>query len=259
MKRLLGGLALGVSTILVPSVVQATPSTTFWAPSTASCQGFAVPHITYDTYFGKGPAAGAQGAPNYPIDTGLTMGIIPSNKVQAEVGFDALLPSQDPLYLNAKVCTPENSLFKNAPGISVGVYNVGFKDDVTNYNVLHVMFQKSLPVGGYVAAGFYHGFNSVLMTNSEGKVVKTGAMLGAVSPDIKIGLKGLQKINVAADAQTGKNVLGGWGFGTNIYFAENVSVLVGPVFYFDKALQPGGRGHLWSMQLDIDLPLGRSK
>ena len=93
-------------------IASATPSTTFWAPSTASCQAAGVPHITYDTYFGKGPAAGSQGAPNYPIDTGLTIGLIPSNKVQAEAGFDALLPSQDPLFLNAKLCTPESSLSK---------------------------------------------------------------------------------------------------------------------------------------------------
>lgn len=65
---------------LVPSLVRATPSTTYWAPSTASGQAWKTPHVTYDTYFGKGPAAGSQGAPNYPIDTGLTMGILPSSK-----------------------------------------------------------------------------------------------------------------------------------------------------------------------------------
>jgi hypothetical protein len=40
---------------LVPSLVRATPSTTYGAPSTANCQAFGVPHVTYDTYFGKGP------------------------------------------------------------------------------------------------------------------------------------------------------------------------------------------------------------
>ena len=49
------------------------------------------------------------------------------------------------------------------------------------------------------------------------------------------------KINVAADVQTGKNVIGAWGFGTKVYFADNVSLLLGPVFFFDEALQPGGR------------------
>jgi hypothetical protein len=241
----------------VPNAAHATPSTTFWAPSTATCQARGVPHVTYDTYFRKGPAAGSAGAPNYPIDTGLTAGFLPFTKVQGELGFDLLLPSQDPLFLNFKLCTPESALFKGSPGFSVGMYNVGFNDNVTNYNVLHVMGQKALPVGGYVAVGLYHGFNDALFTNSNGEQVKTGAILGAASPDLQIGLKGLRKVNLVADVQTGKNVLGAWGFGTNLYFADNVSLLVGPVFFLDSHLQPGSSKYMWSAQLDIDIPFGK--
>jgi hypothetical protein len=250
---------VGAGMTVMPAPASATPSTTFWAPSTASCQARGVPHITYDTYFWKGPAAGAAGAKNYPIDTGLTMGVLPYNKIQAEVGYDLLLPSQDPVgfYVNGKVCTPESTLFSGSPGISFGFYNVGFKEDVTTYNVMHLMVQKALPIGGYVAAGVYHGLNTVLFTNSEGDVVKTGAMVGWGSPDLQIGRRGLRKINFAVDVQTGKNVLGGWGFGPYIYFADNVSLLVGPTLFFDSDLQPGGSKYLWSVQLDIDLPLGR--
>lgn len=129
------------------SYAQATPSTTYWAPSTATCQAWKVPHITYDTYFGKGPATGSQGAPSYPIDTGLTMGVFPFEKIQAEVGFDLLLPTQDPYLLNGKLCTPESAWFEGSPGFSVGIYNLGFSHNVTDYNVLHAMVQKSIPGG----------------------------------------------------------------------------------------------------------------
>jgi hypothetical protein len=257
MKSLARACAALPIAVLVPSLAYATPSTTFWAPSTASCQARGVPHVTYDTYFWKGPAVGAQGAPGYPIDTGLTAGLLQFKKLQAEAGFDLLLPSPEPWFLNGKLCTPESSLFTGSPGISFGFYNVGFKKDVTNYNVLHLMFQKALPTGGYVAAGVYRGFNRTLLTNSDGKVVQTGAMIGAGSPDIQIGLKGLKKLNVVGDVQTGKNVLGAWGFGTTLYFADNVSLLVGPVFFFDKNLQPGASKYMWTAQLDIDIPLGR--
>jgi hypothetical protein len=74
-----------------------------------------------------------------------------------------------------------------------------------------------------------------------------------------LGLKGLPKVVVIADVQTGKNVLGGGGAGVTFYFNDYVSLIVGPVFYFDKALQPGGAGHLWTTQLDIDVPLGKAK
>lgn len=82
-------------------------------------------------------------------------------------------------------------------------------------------------------------------------------MIGFLSPDVQIGLKGLKKINFAADLQTGKNVLGAWGFGANIYFADNVSLLLGPVFFLDKEMQPGGRRAMFSAQLDIDIPFGK--
>ena len=258
MNKTLRNLGLGLlGWMLIPAGADATPTTTFWSPATASCQARSVPHITYDTYFGKGPAAGSPGAPNYPIDTGLTVGVLPFDKIQAEVGFDLLLPTQDPFYLNFKACTPESSLFPGSPGLSVGMYNMGTKGGVTDYNVLHVMAQKALPKGGYVAAGVYHGFSDALFVNSDGDTVKTGALIGYLSPDLQIGLKGLKKINVAADVQTGKNVLGAWGFGVNVYFADNVSLLLGPVFFLDKNLQPGGKRALFSAQLDIDIPLGK--
>ena len=261
-RGVIKSLAIAVAGIaFVPTPAVATPSTTYWAPSVATCQAKYVPHITYDTYYGKGTPPPGAGAATYPIDTGLTMGVLPWDKVQAEVGYDLLLPSADPifLFLNAKVCTPESSLFKGSPGISVGIYNVGFHKDVTDYNVLHLMFQKTLPVGGYIAAGIYHGLSDALFTNSDGEVVKTGAMVGWSSPDIKVGLKGLQKIDIIADIQTGKNVLGGGGFGATIYFTDTVSLIVGPVFYFDRKLQPGGARYLWTTQLDIDIPLGKTK
>src|SRR5207244_5739106 len=109
---------MSAAAVLIPAAAWATPSTTYWAPSVATCQPFAVPHITYDTYYW------ANGA--YPIDTGLTMGIVNSSKVQAEVGYDLLFPGSNPtqFYLNSKLCITENTLAKRAPAISVGIYNI---------------------------------------------------------------------------------------------------------------------------------------
>jgi len=245
--------------VLVPAAAHATPSTSYWTVSTANCQAKGVPHVTYDTYYAKGTPPPAAGARTYPIDTGLTIGVLPSNKVQAEVGYDLLRPSSDPVFffVNAKLCTPESSLFKGSPAIGGGIYNVGFKKNVTNYNVPYVMAQKALPKNGYVSAGVYHGSNDVLFTNSDGEIVKTGAIIGFFSPDIPVGLKGLNKLNVTADVQTGKNVLGGGGAGLYLYFNQYISLLVGPVWFTDRALQPGGAKYLWTTQLDVDIPLGK--
>lgn len=248
MKRLKRKFFYGAfSGLLFPMVALATPSTTYWAPSTALCQAWAVPHLTYDTYFTKGAG--------YPVDAGITSGFLPFDKIQGEAGFDLLYPSQEPLYFNGKLCTPESSMFHGSPALSFGIYNVGTKADMTDYNVFHVMAQKSLPFGGYLAAGLYRGMNRTLFTNSDGEVVQTGLMAAVVSPDLQIGLSGLKKVNFAADVQTGKNVLGAWGFGSNIYFADHVSLLTGPVFFLDRNLQPGRQDFMWTLQLDIDVSL----
>ena len=80
-------------------------------------------------------------------------------------------------------------------------------------------------------------------------------MIGWISSDIPVGLTGLKKINLAADVQTGKNGLGAGGGGVYFYFNDYVDLLTGPVFYTDKALQPGGKSMLWTLQLDVDIPL----
>ena len=54
--------------------------------------GVEAPHVTYDTYFGKGPAAGSAGAPNYPIDTGLTMGSCPRASCRRKSGSMPCFP-----------------------------------------------------------------------------------------------------------------------------------------------------------------------
>jgi hypothetical protein len=66
-----------VTALVCVRIASATPSTTYWAPSVATCQAKYVPHITYDTYYGKGTPPPGLGAPTYPIDTGLTMWILP--------------------------------------------------------------------------------------------------------------------------------------------------------------------------------------
>src|SRR5262249_45943507 len=146
------GLAIAGLTI-APSAAFATPSTTYWAPSVATCQARNVPHVTYDTYYGK--------KSEFPVDTGLTMGILPSDKVQAEVGYDIMLPGRDPtqFYLNAKVCVGESTLFKGAPAIGVGISNWGFKKAVTDYDIAYVVAQKALPFGEFLAVGGYHGMS----------------------------------------------------------------------------------------------------
>ncbi|HKA87673.1 MAG TPA: hypothetical protein VKE22_08415 [Haliangiales bacterium] len=246
--------------LLTPGIARATPSTTYWAPSTTYVQPFLIPHITYDTYFGKGVFAGQAGSPIYPVTTGIEMGVLPWKELQLELGFDLLLPSEDPFLFNAKLGTPEDIFFPGSPSLSLGIFGVGTKGDATNYDILHAMVQKNLPWGGYVAAGAYYAVGpEVLWTSSEGNVNRAGFMGAISAPDINVNIPGLKKIVPVADIQTGKNAFGAAGFGLYFYFTDTIDLLTGPVFFFDKALQPGSSSFLWTVQLDIDVTLFASE
>ena len=249
MKKFLRLLAMA-SILCVASTARATPSTMVWAPSTAAFQGYLVPHITYDTYFSKGAGKIA------PVDTGVTMGVLPFEKINAEAGFDLLLPGNDPLLLHGKIGTPEGALFDGAPGLALGIFGVG-TTDATSYDMLYAQVGKTIPrIGGYVSVGGYYAVGKeALFRSSTGETNKAGFIGGITAPDLNVNLSWLKKIVLAGDVQTGRNVFGAGGLAVSFYFTDAIAVLTGPIFFIDSALQPGGSNFMWTVQLDVDLPL----
>jgi hypothetical protein len=250
-KKALEALAVAALVTMARSA-SATPSTTFWTPATTYTQPHLVPHVTYDTYFGE------QGS--YPIDTGITMGVLPFEKLQGEVGFDLFYPgyTKNAFLLNAKVTLPEGALGAYVPGISLGVQNVGFEKDVNDLYLVHGTLGKTLPIG-VVALGAYYGVNRKLIVDETGKEQQAGLMVSWTSPDIKVGKPGLDKIVLLADAMTGKSAFGAIGGGIGVYFTPAIAVLAGPVFFLNEDVQPGTAPWLFSLQLDVDVDLFRPK
>jgi hypothetical protein len=248
----LGGMLLGAQ------AARATPSTVWWTPATTYVQPYLTPHITYDTYFGENGS--------YPVDTGIQIGILPYEKVQAEVGFDlnygpGVVYTKSALYLNAKLGLTEGAFGEWFPGISAGIYGVGLQTDKakpapSNLNILHAELGKTLGAYGTGVIGFYTG-NKDLLLDENGKSAESGFMASYTSPDVPMNRVGLEKINFFADLQTGKSALGGWGFGIGLYFTPAIDVLTGPVFLLNDKVQPGGAKVLWSVQLDVDLDFAK--
>lgn len=231
---------------------QATPSTTFWTPSTPYTQPYLVPHLTYDTYFGE------MGA--YGIDTGVTIGVLPFETVNAEVGFDLLYPgyTQAGFSLNGKVTLVEGKLAPWQPAVSVGIGNIGFTS-ATNLNLLHAHVGKTFPVIGQIGAGVYTGLNDKILVDADGNKENTGFFLHWMGPEFAVDLPGLKKIIPAADFQSGKNMLGAVGGGLYFYFTDAIDLLVGPVFFLEPKLQPGQSDWLFTAQIDVDFDLRKKK
>lgn len=231
---------------------RATSSSTVWTPMTLDIQSFGVLHWGVDNYFTAFRKA-SNGAGDFPTDAGLTVGILPFEKLQMEVGVDLLEPSDYPVSFNAKLGAPEGTLFSGAPALQVGIVNAGTKKGVNDYNVLYGVVGKSFPGVGRFSIGPYTG-NSKLLVDGHGKKENSGFMAAFDHGFRPVkGADGAEfnRFVVAADYASGKNALGGGALGLYYFFTKDISLLVAPVWFNEEAIN--GK-HKWTIQLDINVP-----
>jgi len=244
-----------VTVLLCPvlaGTAHATPSTQVWIPST-DVQPFKSFHFGFDTYIRANANDDGSRTPAI-VDLGLTAGVLPFQKIQAEVGFDLIDQAdpfgKSPLYFNAKVATPEGAWAKWSPAVAVGGYNFGTKSDVTDVNIVYGLVAKTLPVVGRLSAGYY-GLNkdatlaTVFDANGE-KGDESGVLLSWDRTMTEIS----DKLWLAVDYQGGDNAYGALNFGLSWAFAKNVSVIFGYDIYNDKAR---GGENTYTVQLDINI------
>ncbi len=240
------GLTLSVS------VVKATPSTQIWIPST-NIQGFKTFHLGLDNYIRTEKINGVRGAGIY--DAGLTAGFLPFGKLQGEVGVDFLSMGDSvyddyPFYFNAKIGTPEDSLFKFCPAVAVGIWNVGLKNNFTNYNIIYGLIAKTLPVVGRISVGYYSGNKKILIDENNNKA-NSGLLLSWDRTMTEIS----DKLWFAVDYQGGRSFLGGTSFGFSWAFSKNVSVIFAYDIWNNKKVTYNTNdfnANSFSTQLDIN-------
>lgn len=232
-------------------IAMATPSTTYWTPMTVDVQSYGVLHVGVDNYFTVFRKAG-NGGGAFPTDLGLTIGVLPFKSVVAEVGVDLMESSDNPLYFNAKVGIPEDTLFDGAPTIQVGFFNAGTKKDVTDQNIAYAAIGKTIPGIGRLSAGPYIG-NGTVLVDKNGDRENTGFMVAFDRGFMPVKDKDGNEYNswvLAADYASGNNALGGGGFGIYRFFTKDICLLTGPVWFNEKAINGEWK---WTIQLDINL------
>ena len=258
---------------IAATIASATPSTQIWIPST-DIQPYKTVHLNLDAYVrtGKedpanltGASAGGNLPPMYVI--GPTVGVLPFEKLQAEVGFDLMYGGANtgfgldkyPLYFHAKVGTPEGSLFKDSPAIAVGGYNFGTKSGdarkaelATNQNIFYGLVAKTIPVVGRLSAGYFAGNKKVLVkdtvdaggnfeSDEKGVLLSWDRTLTEISDKIWVGV----------DYQGSKSAVGALNFGVSYAFAKNVSVILGYDVYNNRKI--AGENTV-TLQVDINFP-----
>lgn len=262
----------------------ATPSTTYWTPSTSDIQAFNVWHLGVDNYFRLSRTTEELNNgqfDSFPTDVGLTVGVLPFEKLNMEVGIDGLFPGtrvhpvlrsiSSSLLFNAKIGTPEGAFFGEwFPAFNVGIFNVGTKSEVTNMDIVDVIVGKTLgPFGRIHAGGYYGNPDAVLMRQggckpnssnaalvcaggANGKLANSGGMVGYDYGFWKVKDAAGNEYNkwtLAADYASGKNFIGGGGVGMYHYFTKDISLLTGPVWFNDHVINGQWK---WTVQLDIN-------
>lgn len=242
MKRIAKVLTMAMAlTVAATGVAMATPSTQIWIPST-DIQAFKSLHLGLDNY----TRTSSDSSVNHIYDLGLTAGVLPFEKVQAEVGIDYITSGDNhydgyPLYFNAKLGTPEDSLFAYSPALAVGGYGFGTKNDLTDQNIVYGLAAKTIPVLGRLSAGYYSGNDKVIGADNDGVLLSWDRTLAEIS----------DKLWVAVDYQGGDNTVGALSFGASWAFSKNVSVIFGYDIYNDQAA--AGK-NTFTTQVDINFP-----
>ncbi|GMT47295.1 MAG: hypothetical protein IEMM0007_0861 [bacterium] len=223
--------------VLFSGIANATPSTQIWIPST-DIQPYKIPHYGFDSYIGT------EGN-GIVTNVGLTVGVLPFEKVQMEAGIDyrdADGTHDSPMLFNAKLGVPEGVLFEGAPAIAVGGYDFGTEKGVSDSNIYYGLVAKSFDSIGRLSAGYYVGNDKVLV-DIKGEKDNTGILLSWDRTISEVS----DKLWAAIDYQGGNNSYGALSFGVAWKFASNVGVIVGYDIYNESSYKPTA-----TLQLDID-------
>src|SRR3990172_8530653 len=235
-------LVIIVST-LISGVAYATPSTQIWIPST-DVQPYKKVHFGLDTYI----KTASQDGVTEPTVTnlGLTVGVLPFEKFQTEIGLDYRDIGGNhtyPMLFNAKIGTPEDALFKYSPALAIGGYDFGTKKDLTDANIVYALAAKTIGKLGRFSAGYYTGNDKVLV-DINGNKDNDGVLLSwdRTIPEIS------DKLWLAVDYQGGKNSYGALSFAFAWKFAPNVGIIFGYDIYNESHYKPTA-----TIQVDIDI------
>ena len=245
--------ALKMLFFLVPCLLSfvpysfATASTHIWAPST-DVQPYKKWHVTSDYYVPtESNTIGTR--PNTITNFGLTAGVLPFEKLNAEVGFDHKSGYGDlddyPWYFNTKVGIPENAYGKFFPALAVGIYDVGTKENKTASDIVYVKAAKTFSAGnlslGRVSLGGFRGDEDILVhgdkKDNEGLLFAWERSMPEIS----------DKLWLCLEYQGTRSSYGTWNAGFSWKFADNVAGLFGYDFYNDKNL-----ADTYTVQVDID-------
>jgi hypothetical protein len=253
-----------VSFVLYKGVSYATPTTYIWTPST-DIQPYGKIHLNGDNYtpLKKRDPSGNRlyvqqvYGPTFsllsdkPENNLLGKLWSPLGKIMAETGFDykkgfGSTLDKWPVYFHFKFGTPEDAYFKNMPALAFGIYDMGYKHNKTDNNVLYFRAAKTVLLDkinlGRFSAGYFDG-NGRLLRDEEDLRDNNGVLLAWDRVISEIS----DRLWLCVDYQGSHSSYGAINYGFSWKFNDNLSVLVGYDIYNNKNLKD-----TITFQLDVD-------
>lgn len=235
-------IAVALGSILASAAPsEATPSRQITIPS-PDAQPFRSIHLGVDnstTFFRRGADAESD-----PTEYGLSVGLPETFFFTGEVGIDLKEPSDDPVYLNAKLVLKEDSAGSFSPAVAGGIFDLGFEAGENDYNVLYMLLAKTVPVLGRISAGMYYGSRDLLL-DAAGEADNYGYMLSWDRTIAEFD----SRLWLCVDYMSQENLYGAIGAGFGWRFAPNIGAVVGYKIFNEE--KTGGPDRA-TIQFDID-------
>lgn len=233
--------------VVFNGVSYGTGSTHVWAPST-DVQPYKKWHITSDYYIpteNNSDGSRADTITNF----GLTVGILPFEKLNAEIGFDHKSGygglDDYPFYFNAKLGIPEDAFGGYFPALAIGIYDVGTKENKTGNNIVYGKAAKTISIGdfslGRFSLGYFRGDEDLLVHGTKKDNDGLLACWERTMTEIS------DKLWIAVDYQGSRSSYGSLNPGLAWKFSDNVSAIFGYNIYNDRDL-----ANTYTVQIDID-------
>lgn len=231
---------------LASGSAMATFSGQIWIPST-DVKGFKEVNISIDNY-ARFSSAGDAGVNTY--DVGVTVGIVPLEKLKVEVGVDYITDNTagsamatHPANFNFKAGIPEDAFFKGMPAVAAGMFAVNTASDPLSANIAYGLVAKTLPVVGRLSLGGYNGAERSLgAKTNNGVLASWDRTISEVSDNLWL----------AVDYMSGKNAFGALSLGGSWAFSKQVSLLLGYNMYNPGQEVLLGGKPTFTTQLDIN-------
>lgn len=216
-------------------IAHATASTHIWAPSTDT-QPWGTGHITEDIYVPTEKNSDDSRARTI-TDSGLTFGMLPFKKLNAEAGLDYKTGygniDRYPIYFNAKLAIPEGTYGPYFPAIAGGIYDIGTQRNRTDYNISYVKAAKTLTIEkfslGRFSLGYFWG-NDKLLLNEDGEKDANGIFWAWERTMTEIS----DRLWVCVEYQSTRSLYGALNLGFSLQLTKDVSVIAGYQFYNNR-------------------------